>query len=545
MLSSIFSKTLLWFIVLVGIERTVKASDAGTINQEVKSQTDLNTSKSGEITFFARAWELDGVTVFDEDELQALLANYSGKEISFAEIKNIASQIEEHYEKNGFLAQATVPPQDVSSGLVRIEVSEAYLGKIRIEKGSSSLVADDTILSMVGASLKEGELYDSDSLNRGLLLADDLSGVSLTGFLQEGSEPGLVDLNLKTLKEARATAEFSMDNANARALGTERIVFSGKLVSPLKMAEVFSLKSLFSEGSFYRSLSASIPLWSSGFKFRLYYSKLSYDVIADEFKALNISGEVDEEGLELSYPLHRTSKANLYWSAKMDNRTYGTEVSGTSVKDSLIKSQSIELSGNLFDDILGGGANAANLSYSRGDLGGFGVLPSMIGDYSIYNYSLSRQQAFNEKLSLFLSIRGQFTDGLSSGAGQEDYLDSAENFSLGGLYGVRAYPSGEATGAQGQLISMEFRYLLGQSLVLIPHYDWGKVEKRNLSSGGPGEYEISGTGLGFSWSAPWSMNIQGTLSRRIGSNPNPQLSGVDQDGSLKENRFWLSVSRSF
>ncbi|MEK9634618.1 MAG: POTRA domain-containing protein, partial [Opitutae bacterium] len=207
MISSIFGKALLWFIVLVGIERTVKASDAGTIDQEIKSQTDLNTSKSGEITFFVRAWELVGVTVFDEDELQALLANYSGKEISFAEIKNIASQIEGHYEKNGFLAQATVPPQDVSSGLVRIEVSEAYLGKIRIEKGSSSLVADDTILSMVGASLKEGELYDSDSLNRGLLLADDLSGVSLTGFLQEGSEPGLVDLNLKTLKEARATAE--------------------------------------------------------------------------------------------------------------------------------------------------------------------------------------------------------------------------------------------------------------------------------------------------------------------------------------------------
>ena len=541
----VFNNALIWLFLLVGIERPVKASAPSSIEQEVKNQSDLNKSKSGEITFFVRKWELDGVTVFDEDEMQALLANYSGKEISFAEIKNLALQIEQHYEKNGFLAQATVPPQDVSTGLVRIEVAEARLGEIRIEKGSSSLVSDDMILAMVGARLREGELYDSNSLNRGLLLADDLSGVSLTGFLQEGSEPGLVDLNLKTLKEARATAEFSIDNANARALGSERIVFSGKLVSPLEMAEVFSLKSLFSEGSFYRSLSSSVPLWSSGIKLRLYLSKLSYDVIADEFRALNISGEVDEQGLELSYPLHRTSKANLYGSFKMDKRTYGTGISGVSVKDSLIKSRSVELSGNLFDDILGGGANAASLSYSHGDLGGFGVLPSMIGDYSIYNYSLSRQQAFNEKLSLFLSVRGQFADGLSSGAGQEDYLDSAENFSLGGLYGVRAYPSGEATGAQGQLISMEFRYLLGQSLVLIPHYDWGKVEKRNLSSGGPGEYEISGSGLGFSWSAPWSLNIQGTLSRRIGSNPNPQLSGADQDGSLKENRFWLSVSRSF
>ena len=55
MISSIFSKTLLWFILFVGIERTVKASDAGTIDQEVKSKSDLNTSKSGKLLFFGRA----------------------------------------------------------------------------------------------------------------------------------------------------------------------------------------------------------------------------------------------------------------------------------------------------------------------------------------------------------------------------------------------------------------------------------------------------------------------------------------------------------
>ena len=545
MIRNLFIRALLWLVFLLGIEQMVRGLGIGSADPDGERKSGSNASDSGEETFLVRAWAFDGVTVFDEDELKELLANYSGIKISFAQIKSVASQIEKYYEKNGFLAQATVPPQDVSSGLVRIEVQEAYLGEIRIEKGSSSLVRDERILSIVAASLQKGDLYDADSLNRGLLLADDLSGVSLTGFLQEGSEPGLVDLNLKTLKEAKATAELSIDNANARALGSERIVFSGRLVSPLKMAEVFSFKSLLSEGSFYRSLSASVPLAATGFKFRLYFSKLSYDVVADEFKALNISGEVEEEGLELTYPLYRTSKANLSWSVKMDNRAYSTDVSGTSVKDSLIKSHSTQLTGNLFDEILGGGANAASFSFSRGDLGGFGVLPSMTGDYSIYNYSLSRQQAITDKLSLFASMRGQFTDGLSSGSGQEDYLDSAENFSLGGLYGVRAYPSGEATGAQGRLISMEFRYLLSQSLVLRPHYDWGKVEKRNVSSGGPGEYEISGAGLGLSWTAPWSLNVQATLARRIGSNPNPQLSGSDQDGSFKENRLWLAVSRSF
>ncbi|HAE11918.1 MAG TPA: hypothetical protein DCG39_09790, partial [Opitutae bacterium] len=92
---------------------------------EVQSKSDLNASSSGEETFLVRAWDFDGVTVFEEDELQALLANYSGIKISFAQIKSVASQIEQYYERNGFLAQAIVPPQDVSSGIVMVEVLEA------------------------------------------------------------------------------------------------------------------------------------------------------------------------------------------------------------------------------------------------------------------------------------------------------------------------------------------------------------------------------------------------------------------------------------
>lgn len=303
MIRNLSSRALLWLVFLLGIEQMARGLGIGPGDPDGERKSGSNASDSDGETFHVRAWAFNGVTVFDEDELKELLANYSGIKISFAQIKSVASQIEKYYEKNGFLARATVPPQDISSGVVRIEVQEAYLGEIRIEKGSSSLVREGRILSIVTASLQKGDLYDADSLNRGLLLADDLSGVSLTGFLQEGSAPGLVDLNLKTLKEARGTAELSIDNANARALGSERIVFSGRLVSPLKMAEVFSFKSLLSEGSFYRSLSASVPLASTGFKLRLYFSKLSYDVVADEFKALNISGEVEEEGLELTYPL--------------------------------------------------------------------------------------------------------------------------------------------------------------------------------------------------------------------------------------------------
>ena len=83
--------------------------------------------------FFVRAWEIEGVTLFEEDEVRGLLNGLSGKEISFAQVEEAVSVIERHYEENGFLARAVVPPQDVSSGLVMVEVLEARLGEIRIE----------------------------------------------------------------------------------------------------------------------------------------------------------------------------------------------------------------------------------------------------------------------------------------------------------------------------------------------------------------------------------------------------------------------------
>ena len=205
---------------------------------------------SSEDAFFVQSWYVVGVSLVEYQDIQNILDKYTGKKISFKEVKNAGLEIEKYYQDMGFLAKVNIPPQDVTNGVVQLEILEARLGKISIEKDGSSLVEDQKILSIVRGSLKEGEYYEANSLNRGLLLSDDLPGVSLTGFLQEGNKSGLVDLSLKTLKEESSTMELSIDNANARALGSERMVFSGSLISPLRQAEIISINSLISEGSF-------------------------------------------------------------------------------------------------------------------------------------------------------------------------------------------------------------------------------------------------------------------------------------------------------
>ena len=179
----------------------------------------------------------------------------------------------------------------------------------------------------------------------------------------------------------------------------------------------------------------------------------------------------------------------------MDNRTYGTEVSGTSVKDSLIRGK-YRTEREFIYDILGGGANAANcpILVEIWEDSGFFLRCSVITQFTIIPL---RQQAFNEKLSLFLSIRGQFTDGLSSGAGQEDYLDGAKLRLGRTLWGARI-PVWRGNGSSRSIDLHGISLSLGAE----PCYDatlrLGKSRERSLSSGGPGDMRFRNW-LGFSW----------------------------------------------
>lgn len=65
------------------------------------------------------------------------------------------------------------------------------------------------------------------------------------------------------------------------------------------------------------------------------------------------------------------------------------------------------------------------------------------------------------------------------------------------------------------------------------------------TSNTPNTYSLRGSGLGVIWNGPQKMVIKALWSRRLGSNPNPASTGMDQDGTLKMDRFWLSASLSF
>jgi hemolysin activation/secretion protein len=151
------------------------------------------------------------------------------------------------------------------------------------------------------------------------------------------------------------------------------------------------------------------------------------------------------------------------------------------------------------------------------------------------------QQPITASTSAFVSYTGQLSD---------KNLDSSEKMQLGGMTGVRAYPTGEGSGSDGQMVQLELRQQLENGINMAAFFDWGQVWLQHDPNypGGPqhnlNTYKGFGASVGYTTES--GINIKATWARKIGDNPNPNpINGNDQDGTRDRNRYWLQVTLPF
>jgi hemolysin activation/secretion protein len=115
--------------------------------------------------------------------------------------------------------------------------------------------------------------------------------------------------------------------------------------------------------------------------------------------------------------------------------------------------------GDQRDVIGGGGLSTYSLAWSMGKLdiqtpaarAIDDTTASSNGQYNKLAFAVSRLQQATQTLSFLASLSGQVAS---------KNLDVSEKMALGGMYGVRAYPEGEAYADQGYLLTLEARQLL-------------------------------------------------------------------------------------
>ncbi len=494
-----------------------------------------------------KAFRIRGNTLIAEPELQAVLAPWVGKESSFAELQQAANALAEAYRRHGWFARPQLPAQDLAEGIVSINIIEGRLGAVRIEDGGLALRLDRSLVTQtMTARQRPGDPLNLDALERSNAILNDTPGIAVTTILAPGSDTGETDAIVKVQDKPLVASAVQVENQGARSTGADKLVFNLSLDNPGGAGDQISANGNASEGSRYVKLAYARPFGRDGLRAGISASAMRYQLLGEDFAALNSKGDAKTLGLNASYPLLRSGTRNASLAGAIDRKDYYNEANEISTSEKRLHTALLALNGDLLDGFGQGGMTlwSVNLTAGQVDLSANAtnenadqIGPGTAGSYQKLGFSLARLQRMSDQSTLWLSLSGQRAS---------KNLDSSEKFSLGGPQGVRAYPLMEGSGDDGWLATLEARYNLTPDLQLSVFYDHGAITQSHNAdyTGAPlvNEASLKGGGLGLSWSQSGRFNLRAVWARRIGDNPLASAStGADGDGSLKPNRFWLSA----
>jgi len=496
---------------------------------------------------FVRDFSFAGNQLVAAEDLIAAVQQFAGRELRFAELQAAAAAAAAVYRQRGWVVRVYLPEQDISDGRVRLQVVEAVFGRVRID-GSSQRLSAGTASSFVDAAQAAGAPVNGNALDRALLLIDDLPGVSATGRLGEGRNDRETDLQLTLRDGPLLSGSVTADNAGSRSTGPERLIAQLDLSSPLRFGDQASLVLLKSQGNEFARLAYAAPLGSSGWRLGVNTSSLRYRVITAEFAALEAHGRSDSLGADVSFPLLRTRTDNVLLNFAYDNKRFDNRSAGVIATRYTSHALASTMAFNRFDEFFGGGATSGALGWVSGKLDLTGspneaadaASTRTAGGFNKLRLTASRQQQLSDDMSLYASFTGQLAS---------KNLDSSEKFYLGGVSGVRAYPTSEAGGSSGHLVNVELRARLPYGVAGALFYDRGAVkvnQNNDIPTALPqNNWSVAGAGASLTWTAPFGLSTRLTFARRLGTNPNATSGGLDQDGTLKKTRVWLQATMPF
>jgi hemolysin activation/secretion protein len=488
------------------------------------------------------ALRVTGNTLFTEAELIAATGVLPGAELTLPDLRNAAAAITAFYNRHGYiLAQAYLPPQEIKGGTVTIAVIEGRFGVVNL---SNRTTVSDGVIRQRLRGLHPGDPVAIAPLERSLLLLADLPGVAVHSTLSPGAEPGASDLSVELTPGRRVTGSLEADNAGNRYTGAYRLGGTINFNNPTGHGDRLSLRLLAStEGLAYGRVAYEAPVGDASVG--LAYTHMRYQ-LGQEFEVLDAGGTADIISLYGAYPLIRSRRANLDVFASVDDKRLKDDVGLVSL-DSRRSSQAftVGLRGDARDGFGGGGWTAFSIAATSGSLE-IETLAERLADdlagqtdgaFGKAQFSLMRLQTVSGPLSLFAAVRGQVAF---------NNLDSSEKMELGGAYGVRAYPEGEAYGDEGYVATLEARLALDRwtqnwpgRFQLIGFVDAGAVNfAHDAWSPGPNSARRSGAGVGLAWMGPDDLTVRVTYAARLGDQP--ATSGPDRSG-----RVWFQITKQF
>lgn len=265
-------------------------------------------------------FQIEGNTLLPEAEAQAAVAPLAGAKRVYGDIQKALEALERAYRAAGYsTVQVYVPEQELTSGVVRLQVTEGVIGKVRI---SGNKHFDDANIRASLPALKEGHAPNLRQMSEDIQLANENPAKQIEVTLGVSEEEGKVDAKVVVSEEDPQRIFVTLDNTGTDTTGRARMGLAYQNGNLFKLDHTLTLAYT---GSPDAPTGVKVDVFSIGYRIPFYglgdsldfiYGKSGVDTPSSSptlGAALGIVGKGDVFGLRWNHHFARRGE----YSAKL------------------------------------------------------------------------------------------------------------------------------------------------------------------------------------------------------------------------------------
>lgn len=462
-------------------------------------------------------FRLTGQDVLNQTEVDKILKDKVGKEMTFKELKEVAATLTKYLQNKDYMvAKVYLPAQRIGKGIVELTAVMGKYDQILVENDSK--ISNEQIKKQL-IRLKPGNYIKRSEVERGVWLISDLAACDSKVTIAPGSKPGTSNVTFIVHKHKGPVGSVFADNYGNRYTGRNELGFNYNWLNPAKQGDILSITGLTTGGGKNNGdVTYYVPFAEDGNQFEVGYSRLHY-ILGNEYDSSDSYGTSDSVHAAWRYAIRRSSRNNQYVKLGLELSRLQDDKLGELYAEKQDTGMNLSFYG---DEIDRKGYSSYDFTYKWGNLEIKNDIattidnagPETSGGFHKLTTRLVRQQTLNPRSYVLLSLRGQLAN---------KNLDSYEKMELGGAYGVRAYPQGEVSGDEGYLASAEYRYIIpvknrpDQTMQLAAFLDHGGVRiNKDMYYNGSNVRHLSGYGIGLLWGRTDDWLIRMSYSWKLG-----------------------------
>lgn len=507
--------------------------------------------------FDVHRYQVEGNTLLAPAHVEALVAPFVGHKRNYGDIQKALEALENAYRASGYgTVQVYVPEQELTQGVVRLQVTEGVVGKIAVT-GNQHFDAANIRATL--PDLQEGRAPNMRKLSENIQLANENPAKQVEVTLGVSEEEGKVDAKINVVDEKPEKFIFTLDTTGSSATGRARAGFAYQNANVGNGDQVLTLaytmapdKPKAVEVDIY-SIAYRVPFYGIGDSLDIIYGKSSVNTPIAQATGFNLAGKGDVFGLRWNHYFPRrgeyTSKLIVGFDYKYINTTCTTNGVPTAIDPpngggasctpytlrplSLTYAGQRQSPGELLDYSLGIQHNVPmGNSYTYTTLSGATGMDrySMVAsnrpvpdDFTYYKGAFNYMRALPEDWTLRASLNVQLS---------QTALPSPEQIGIAGSTAVRGFNERAVSGDKGFYVNLEaytpeLADLTGLpgSLKAVGFYDFGRsasymVDRRNANEWIAYEKAgISSVGFGLRYSLAKDFSLKLDFARVVDAGP--------------------------